>query len=147
MIMDKMKMSKEKITIIAAAVVLFAILLVVCGGGNKADGYYVMEIGNKNYALEIDGSKVTYLTSNPNYSDVTEGTVEKTKEGVDLYFERDGKFLKTNLSDFNPLHVTMSGDGEQLYLSSDSDDWNTDTYRKVSKKEYEKYCEEHFELE
>lgn len=135
---------KKKIAIIGVAAVLLAICLAVCGKG-KTDGYYVMEIGNKNYGLIIAGNEATYTTNNPNYSDVTYGTVEKATEGVDLYFEYDGTFLKTNLSDFNPLHAIISNDGEHLYLSSDSSNWNTDTYRKVSKKEYEEYCKEHFE--
>lgn len=138
-------MKKKLVLIISVAVVLVVICLAVFGGKGNMNGYYVMDIGNKHYGLIIDGSKATYTTDNPNYSDVTYGTVEKADEGVDLYFEYDGTFLKTNLSNFNPLHAIPSGDGEHLYLSSDSSDWNTDTYRKVSKKEYQEYSKEHFE--
>ena len=46
------------------------------------------------------------------------------------------------LYDYSPLHVKISDDGTRLYLSSDSNDWSTDTYDKVSKSDYETFIED-----
>ena len=115
------------------------LLLTGCGSKSKAakaDGYWLdrkLANGHGVVWLYIDGNKAEYWTNLHNTASYDpfkhyEGTVEKTEDGVDLYFPE--------FSDYCPLHVKVTEDGT-LYLSSDNSGWSTDSFNRSDKKTYE----------
>lgn len=138
-----MKKSMMKVITLIMVAVIAAATLCACGG-KSCNGYYTMTnpSGTK-YALCIDGKTAIYLCGRGDAWPVYEGNVEKADEGVDLYFpDQGGRGGYMELYDYSPLHVKISDDGTRLYLSSDSNDWSTDTYDKVSKSDYETFIED-----
>lgn len=136
-----MKKFTQRLTIICLAVLMLAAALAGCGSKKEknVDGYYVFaptSVGSGTYALEIHGGTAIMHHSHAG-SKTVEGNVEITDEGADLYFEASRELVLQTLSKYNPFHVRISNDGERMYFSSDSENWITDTYEVVSKKEFE----------
>lgn len=128
------------VAVIAVVVLVLISSLFGAGGSKKLDGYYIYTTSNgRYYALEISGSRAVmhyYKYS----ADEQEANVEKTDDGADLYFiASDTRYLE--LERYSPLHAKLSNDGKRVYLSSDSNDWITDAYDRVSKKEFEEFME------
>ena len=119
---------------------LGVILLTGCGSksnSDKVEGYWLYRGAANGYGviyLHIDGSHADYYTNlenigSYNYFKHYEGSVEKTEDGVDIYFQEYAKY--------SPLHAKVSEDGSLLYFSSDKDGWNTEIHKRVDKKTYE----------
>lgn len=126
---------------------LLAVMLIGCGGSEeeKLDGYYTMySSSGKAYGLVIDGDTAIYETNRNNYPSYVTGNIESAEEGIDIYFESVSWLYNSEPSDYNPLHAKLSDDGTRLYLSSDSGNWITDTYLKVSKSAYETFRKDNF---
>ena len=113
--------------------VAMVISMTACGGKSKSlDGYYTCEASDfigANFALEIDGNDAVLYKED---EDPAPGSVEKTEDGVDIY-------MTTAFTKHSPFHAKLSEDGEHLYLSSDSGQWDTQVYNRVNKSEFEDY--------
>lgn len=124
-------MKKLALTILLCATLILS--LAACGGKSKSlDGYYTFEattVLGADFALEIDGNNAVLYK---HLEAPAPGSVEKTEDGVDIY-------MTTAFTKHSPFHAKLSEDGEHLYLSSDSGEWNTQVFDKVSKREFEDY--------
>lgn len=128
----------SRLTVICLIILMLAATLAGCGSNSKGvDGYYICG----KYALEIHGSTATLHYEPTGKSRVIEATVEKTDEGADLYFGKSSSVFLNDMNDYNPMHVKLSDNGENMYLSSDSEGWSADTYEVVSKEDFEAFIE------
>ncbi len=113
--------------------VAMVISMTACGGKSKSlDGYYTCEATDfigADFALEIDGNDAVLYK---HLEDPAPGSVEKTEDGVDIY-------MTSAFTKHSPFHAKLSEDGEHLYLSSDSGEWDTQVYDRVNKSEFEDY--------
>lgn len=113
--------------------VAMVISMTACGGKSKSlDGYYTCDATDfigADFALEIDGNDAVLYK---HLEDPAPGSVEKTEDGVDIY-------MTNAFTKHSPFHAKLSEDGEHLYLSSDSGEWDTQVYDRVNKSEFEDY--------
>ena len=98
---------KKALTIVLAAVLLLG-LLAACGGGNKAEGTYVV-------------TKLADWTVEE-YADIFGATVEEVQEGFKIELKSGGKAI-FNFGDEEegPTEVNWKLDGEKLTLSADGE--------------------------
>ena len=131
----------KKITCTILALILFCFTLTGCGSSSKnVDGYYSYTHIYYSFYLKIEGSKAEYYTNSLNKATESGdfhhqyiGNAEKSDGGKKLYFQDE-------MSNYSPLNVALSEDGNTLYVSSESDSehWGgTLSFQKMDKKAWE----------
>ncbi|WP_026659572.1 hypothetical protein [Butyrivibrio sp. AC2005] len=132
-------MKKMIISVCMMAVLCFT--LTACGG-KSVDGYWIGTHENSQgvniyYALEVTGSDFRFEIFPLNHDGTGVGAVEKTDEGVDLYFDT-GEWVKNN-----PLHVALAESGKRIAITCDRDDFGSLSMKKADKDEFNSFIEEH----
>lgn len=132
-------MKKRFLCVLLCVVMMFT--LAACGG-KKVNGYYIGS-SSEDIALEINGDEAVLYVYDSRSSQLIYVTaaVEKADDGVDFYFNGDATGGYDQLQKYSPLHFALSESGDRAYMDSDSSGWSTDTFDKVSKKEFEDLLE------
>lgn len=138
-------MKTSKIFSIILLSVLFTLCLCACGEkGSKVkdyQGYYTYTKDNYSTAIEItkDGA-VTYRVRKLYDLATTVGTINVV-ENKGYFYSTDFDGDKTlDWTKCFPLALTLINDGEGLYVESDADTWTPDSYIRVDKETYYKFC-------
>lgn len=133
------------IAIVVVLVIIIGILSLVGVGKNRYVGYYILDTGNgfdSVYALCINKDGTAIYSSNKMNWKCSIGYTEKDENCVALYFNQHYN-PEAYVEKYCPLYVTLSEDGQRMYLSSDNPNWITDTFDVVDKDTYELFVQEH----
>lgn len=149
---------------------LFVILLLfsLCACGEKGskvsdyEGYYIMEHYNNNTnpgdeyyyysAIEIDKKGNMIYRIGRNYESLAlkdsvgklTGTinVDEIQAFASFYNSNYEGGKSTDFSTFCPLKLTLTSDGDILYVDSDKGGWTADSYNRVKKSKYNSFCKD-----
>lgn len=154
---------KKKTSLVLTLVVLSMVFLCACGEkGSKIKDYSGYYIYNKEYksvdynrncyeAMEISSKGEVVYWAEYDYSFLYNDSIGKTCGSIDVDKEAsEAIFYNTSYEGGNntdwredfPLIFKLINDGEGLYVDG-SNNWEPDSYTRVSKKEYKEFCEEH----
>lgn len=160
---------KKKTSLVLILVVLSMVFLCACGEkGSKIkdySGYYTYHYerdnlennrvkDHENYysAIEISSKGEVVYWNAKDYEHFYYDSIGKTCGSIDVDKEASEAIFyntsyegenNTDFSEYFPLIFKLINDGEDLYVDG-SNNWNPDSYTRVSKKEYEEFCEEHY---